>query len=384
MSILIDEYRRVLDLFIDVLWEIEDISKFLPSSITFPISSKTWLSAQQVQCVGKQASGIIRGVRQKQKQRLFIINKLIDANKLKAARKLQKIYDETSISKPIVKFIEPELDSRFIKIDFESETSFDGWITIHSLRSNSHKEMVKEIILPFKKHKHFEKMDRLGKMKGGCRLSKSMVTFNFGIDDPEVKQNGEIIGIDVGFSTTLSCSDGVTINEDVDGYTYEMICKKLARKKVGSKSFERTVTHRKNYLGWCINQLNLKNVRQVNRENIKGMKTGKRSSRVMKHWSYADIFDKLDSKCNELGVRVNLLNPTYTSQRCGACGWVRKGNRDRKNFKCDRCGYTADADLNASRNISLDLEEITPKERLLHKNLKGFYWNEKQFIVAST
>jgi transposase len=51
--------------------------------------------------------------------------------------------------------------------------------------------------------------------------------------------------------------------------------------------------------------------------------------------------------------------PTYTSQRCSSCGWVRKSNRD--------------ADLNAAKNIALNLRPIGTKERLSHKNRKGFY-----------
>ena len=79
------------------------------------------------------------------------------------------------------------------------------------------------------------------------------------------------------------------------------------------------------------------------------------------------------------------MNPTYTSQRCSRCGWVRKGNRKGKQFKCDKCGFTHDADLNASSNIALDLPPVWKKERLLQNNRAGFYWNEvgKEPIVPN-
>jgi transposase len=64
------------------------------------------------------------------------------------------------------------------------------------------------------------------------------------------------------------------------------------------------------------------------------------------------------------------------SYRCSLCGWVRKGNRKLKRFKCDKCGYTADSDLNASINLSLNLTPISDKKRLLRSNRTGFYWNE--------
>jgi len=55
---------------------------------------------------------------------------------------------------------------------------------------------------------------------------------------------------------------------------------------------------------------------------------------------------------------------------------TRKGNRKLKQFKCDICGFAADADLNASINLSLDLSFITKKERLSQINREGFYWFE--------
>ncbi|HIV15785.1 MAG TPA: transposase, partial [Candidatus Avisuccinivibrio pullicola] len=44
--------------------------------------------------------------------------------------------------------------------------------------------------------------------------------------------------------------------------------------------------------------------------------------------------------------------PQYTSQTCAACGHVSRNNRKSQAlFVCERCGHTADADLNAARNI---------------------------------
>ena len=86
------------------------------------------------------------------------------------------------------------------------------------------------------------------------------------------------------------------------------------------------------------------------------------------------------------GVQLEKINPTYTSKRCSKCGWVRSKNRKGKLFKCEKCGFAADADLNASFNILADLRPIGRQERLLHKSKTGFYWNEtrKESIVSST
>ena len=144
VSLFVDEYRRVVSEFVDLLWNEVNIPSLLPKTVTTQVS--TWLSARILQCAGKQASGIVRGTQSKQKRRKWMIGKLADEGKFKKARKLQRIYDEASITKPDIGKVNPELDSRFVKVDFDNETSFDGWITLTSLGNRL------KIILPFKKY----------------------------------------------------------------------------------------------------------------------------------------------------------------------------------------------------------------------------------------
>ena len=82
----------------------------------------------------------------------------------------------------------------------------------------------------------------------------------------------------------------------------------------------------------------------------------------------------MEDYCNEQGVLIHKVSPVYTSQRCSQCGWTRKSNRKLKWFKCDKCYFEYNADLNASINLSLDLFPIKEKERQLQKNKTGFYW----------
>jgi predicted RNA-binding Zn-ribbon protein involved in translation (DUF1610 family) len=88
-----------------------------------------------------------------------------------------------------------------------------------------------------------------------------------------------------------------------------------------------------------------------------------------------DIFSKLEQKCSEQGVLVTKVSPTYTSKRCSNCGWTRRGSRKGKEFKCSQCGFTLDADLNASLNIAADLKPIGYKKRHQYDSRTGFYWN---------
>ncbi|MFH1636700.1 MAG: zinc ribbon domain-containing protein [Chloroflexota bacterium] len=45
------------------------------------------------------------------------------------------------------------------------------------------------------------------------------------------------------------------------------------------------------------------------------------------------------------------MSPYKTSQTCSSCGHVDRGNRSGELFRCLSCGYVANADVQASRNI---------------------------------
>jgi transposase len=371
LSEIIDSYKDVMKQTIEALWNSDASPKFLDGSFTDRI--QTDLSARLVQCACKQASAIVKGTKKKQKQRMFIINKLKQENKLREAERLQSIYDEVNQSKPDLDNVEMELDSRFVKIDFDNPTSFDGWITLTSLGRKL------KLQLPFKSHKHLNKMLKAGKLKNGIRLSKKSITFMFEIE--EVKNESKnIVGIDIGvkslFSVSYNEQKSYQSTSNVHGWNMDSILDRMSRRKKGSKGFQRTVEHRKNYINEQLNKLEWNEIKQLNLENIKNLRKGRRTSKKLKHWNYALIFDRLIQKSSLHDVRVNRIPPTYTSQRCGCCGWTRKSNRNGEIFECGRCGFTHNADLNASVNIRLNLEPLGSKIRLSKPNLKGFYWFE--------
>jgi IS605 OrfB family transposase len=386
LCLFIDEYKNIMSQLIDIYWLMDKVPYLLPQDIMSQIKDKTWFSARALQCAGKQASGIVRGTREKQKRRLFMIGKLTEEGKFKRARKLQRIYDEVSISKPELDKVNPELDSRFIKMDTDDKsTSFDGWITLSNIGNKM------KIELPFKKHKHFLKMEALGTIKKGVRISKNDITFMFEIEnDNQMKKilNNEdkVIGIDIGQITTLTCSNGQKIEQDPHGHTYQSICDKLARKEYGSKAYQEATTHRDNFLHWSVNQLNLTGIQKIKIEDIKYLNKGRKTSKSLKHWNYRGLFNILETKLIDAGVQIEKVCSTYTSQRCSCCGWVCKKNRNGKWFECGKCGFTCDADLNGSINISLDLRPIRKKERRQRKNRKGFYWHVEgqEHIVPAT
>ena len=251
LSLFINEYQKVVLITVDYLWDMAKVSSLLPKEITDIISKQTWLSARSVQSACKQASGIVRGTRMKQKKRLAMIKTFNKEGKFKKARKLQRIYDKTKMTKPNIENVCPELDERFVNMDFDNQTMFDGWVTLTSLGNKI------KLVLPFKKTKHFNKMIEEGKIKKGVRISKDKITFNFLIEKPIPKTNGETIGIDIGCIDVCAMSDNshTEFKKDKHGHTLESIQKKLAIKKKGSNAFAREQKHRANYIKWYLNQI---------------------------------------------------------------------------------------------------------------------------------
>lgn len=101
------------------------------------------------------------------------------------------------------------------------------------------------------------------------------------------------------------------------------------------------------------------NVSLIQMENLTGFSEEQENS-LLKNWSYYDLQEKIRYKAKEHGIEINLINPQYTSQRCSCCGNIDKDNRPtQEKFKCTICNHTENADINASKNISIpDIENI--------------------------
>lgn len=90
---------------------------------------------------------------------------------------------------------------------------------------------------------------------------------------------------------------------------------------------------------------------QIRRLARKGTRTSRRRRNMLNQWPFSQLQEFTAYKAAAKGIRVIMVDPAYTSQRCNRCGYVDKGNRDRARFDCLRCGHSDDADHNAALNI---------------------------------
>lgn len=81
--------------------------------------------------------------------------------------------------------------------------------------------------------------------------------------------------------------------------------------------------------------------------------------RRLHSWSFDRLRGFLEYKAALAGKKVVAVNPRNTSKGCSRCGHVEKANRKNQSlFKCQQCGFSLNADLNAARNIALRGKEL--------------------------
>jgi putative transposase len=69
-------------------------------------------------------------------------------------------------------------------------------------------------------------------------------------------------------------------------------------------------------------------------------------------WSFHQLRGFIGYKAADAGIPVVLVDPRNTSRTCSACGHCQKANRkSQSEFECKHCGFSANADWNAARNI---------------------------------
>ena len=109
--------------------------------------------------------------------------------------------------------------------------------------------------------------------------------------------------------------------------TYNEICDKIARRQKGSKGFKRAQEHRKNLINQSINILAETfefedDVTEVRLEKLRRLGEGKKKSRKLQAFNYADLRHKIERKCQETNVQLTETSNAYKSQRCSLCGFA--------------------------------------------------------------
>ena len=178
------------------------------------------------------------------------------------------------------------------------------------------------------------------------------------------------VGVDIGISNIAALSDGTVFPNDHIFMTLkknlEKQQRKLSRSSPGTKAYSRIVArinhiyqkirnHRKNivenissfitktYSHIVMEDLSIKELRSISRNRY--MTNGYNDA------SLGLLRRRIADKASSAGREIILVNPKDTSQMCSVCENIVKKSLNTRMHICPHCGYTADRDVNASRNI---------------------------------
>ena len=86
--------------------------------------------------------------------------------------------------------------------------------------------------------------------------------------------------------------------------------------------------------------------------NVKGMMKNRHLSKAVASQKFYEFRAKLQAKCNENGIELQVVDRWYPSSKtCHCCGTVKKDLKlSDRIFKCS-CGYVEDRDFNAALNL---------------------------------
>ncbi len=363
LNCFIKQYKLVVSDFIDILWDQLDDKLETPKFVSTKNYQHKTLSQRAIKCASTQACGMIKSATEQSRKLIWVINKLTEEKE--DATYLQNKLSEIKLEKPTLpKKFKCEINS--ICCDLRQQDGF--WF----LQLKSIGKQFGKIRIPVKPHRQTNKWLKQGKLLNSFLVSENFVDVRFQIEN-HLNKTGKTLGLDQGIASCITLSDGQTSQEDNHGWNLTKILQRLCKKKKGSKGFARIQALRKNYIHWSINQLNLVGVKQLNVEKLRNVRKGKKTDRFRSGWTYTIILDKLKRYCEEQKVFVKEQCCVYRSQRCSACGLVRKEQRHGKKYSCE-CGYFNDADLNASLNHECELPDVDHLRHLGY-NLAGFYWN---------
>jgi len=209
-------------------------------------------------------------------------------------------------------------------------------------------------------------------LKYDKKLKKFFLNIAVEKDFPDVEPVDFYVGVDLGLRklAVVSTPDG-KINKFFDGGHIRAVSERYyaLRKRLQSKGTPSAKRHLKKLsqkekrFRTVVNHKIAKEIVNlvpaggvIVLEKLKGIrkriKANRQNRRWIHSWNFAQLQQFIEYKAQAKGVKVVYVDARYTSQKCSRCGYISRSNRiDQSHFVCKHCGFSLNADLNASRNI---------------------------------
>lgn len=250
--------------------------------------------------------------------------------------------------------------------DAVTSTRYGKWVKLATLDKGH------PVLIPLEKNSYHDANMAMSEERRSIQLSVKEGRVTVGIvreePDAELRAERDTIGLDWGICSMFATSDGRLYgrvfmdwlrdaDEQIEHRRAE--CVKLRIPLKTDPEYQRLnkrVRDRvKNETGRIVNILirdDTVSTLAVEDLDFRGGGLSRRMNRILTRAGRGAVRAKLDRIIESHGIRVDKVNPAYTSQECSKCGYVDKRNRSSQSrFKCQYCGHSVNADVNAARVI---------------------------------
>ena len=215
---------------------------------------------------------------------------------------------------------------------------------------------------------------KLGTMRIVYKGNKIVAQIVYEVTDPTYSDNGNIMGIDLGIKcpAVSYISDG-SVKFYGNGRKNKYIRRhyKQLRKKFQKDKHPKTVKRINNKEQRIMKDIDHKlshnivetaaahDVKIIKLERLANIRSTTSTSRKNNHslhtWSFYRLAQYIEYKARLAGIKVEYVNPAYTSQTCPICGYVHHAND--RNYTC-KCGFHIHRDLLGAMNICNSTEYV--------------------------
>ena len=260
-----------------------------------------------------------------------------------------------------------KLDEKVAVLEVSKKaTHFDYFLKLSTLQKG------KPIYLPLKRNLYLDerlkKGERLPFVQVRITDKTCMISAIVGYDKAPLRPSTESIGLDFGMVSMFTTSDGerhgLTSFTKLKIWDKELLdlSKNLQQQSIKFSTNERYVqlqqrikSYFKNEICRILNKLANKNVGVFVVEHLDFRASGmsKQMNRLIGRTYRSVVKAKLKRLEEQYGIQIIAVNPAYTSQECSRCHHVSKDNRKtQKDFVCQHCHFSCNADVNAGRVIN--------------------------------
>ncbi len=215
---------------------------------------------------------------------------------------------------------------------------------------------------------------KFGTMRVVYKGTKIVAQVVYEVIEPEYSDDGNVMGVDIGIKcpAVSYISDGnVKFYGNGRKNKYMRRHYKNLRKKLQKSKQPEAVEHINNKEQRIMKDIDHKishdivetavvhNVKLIKLERLANIRSTTRTSRKNNHslhnWSFYRLAQFIEYKAKLAGIKVEYVNPAYTSQRCPICGHVHHAND--RNYTCE-CGFHIHRDLLGAINICNSTEYV--------------------------